>query len=89
MTDSRLLALIDDLRRGAREDATVEFKEDNTDARVAGRLVSAISNAARVQNEEFGYIVWGIRDADRAVVGTGFEPSTEVRQGQPYDWRSA
>ena len=85
VTDSRLLALVDDLREGG-ESATVEFKEDNTDAEVIGRLISAISNAARIQNEELGYIVWGIRDADRAVVGTGFDPSTTVRQRQPYEF---
>ena len=85
MADSRLLALIDDLRE-AGEAATVEFKEDNTDARLVGRLVSAISNAARVQNVEFGYVVWGIRDGDGAVVGTGFEPSAAVRQRQSYEF---
>ena len=85
MTDSRLLALIDDLRE-AGEAATVEFKKDNTDAKVVGRLVSAISNTARVQDVEFGYVVWGIRDGDGAVVGTGFEPSAAVRQRQPYEF---
>ena len=85
MTDSRLLALIDDLRE-AGEAATVEFKKDNTDVRVVGRLVSAISNTARVQDVQFGYVVWGIRDGDGAVVGTGFEPSAAVRQRQPYEF---
>lgn len=86
MADSRLLALIDDLRGRRSETATVEFKRDNTDAVVVGRLVSAISNAARVQDLEFGYVVWGIRDEDRAIVGTGFEPTTAVRQRQPYEF---
>ena len=86
MADSRLLALIDDLRE-AGEAATVEFKEDNTDARLVGRLVSAISNAARVQNVEFGYVVWGIRDGDGAIVGTGFEPSANVNPTNS-GWRS-
>ena len=71
MTDPRLLALIEDLRHKP-EDAAVEFKENNTDARMVGRLISALANAARVENREFGDIVWGIRDGDGTVVATRF-----------------
>lgn len=83
--DPRLLALIDDLLKGP-ETATVEFKENNADATMVGRLVSALSNAARVQDREFAYVVWGVRDDDRTVVGTRFEPAAEPRQGQPYEF---
>ena len=85
MTDPRLLALIDDLVAQA-ENATVEFKESNADASVVGRLISALSNAARVQNREFAYVVWGIRDSDRAVVGTRFDPASTSRQRQPLEF---
>ena len=85
MTDPRLLALIEDLRQRP-EAATVEFKVNNTNPEVIGRLISALSNAARIENREFGYIVWGIRDGDRTVVGTRFEPDSETRQRQPYEF---
>ena len=45
-TDARLLALIDDLRALPVETVWLEFKENNTDPRVIGRLSSAVSNAA-------------------------------------------
>lgn len=85
MTDPRLLALIDDLVAKP-ETATVEFKESNADAQVVGRLISALSNAARVRDREFAYVVWGIRDRDRTIVGTQFEPASTVRQRQPLEF---
>ena len=85
MTDSRLLALIEDLVAKP-ETAIVEFKVSNADAQVVGRLISAFSNAVRVQDREFAYVVWGVRDGDRAVVGTQFEPASTVRQRQPLEF---
>ena len=42
MTDARTLALIDDLRALPAETAWLEFKENNTDPDVIGRLISAV-----------------------------------------------
>ena len=85
MTDPRLLALIEDLVAKP-EAATVEFKDSNADANVVGRLISALSNAARALDQDFAYVVWGIRDRDRTVVGTQFEPASTVRQRQPLEF---
>lgn len=70
MSELRTLALIDDLLTFPAETAWVEFKENNTDPRSIGRLISAISNAARIAGRDFGYVVWGVRDHGHAVVGT-------------------
>ena len=82
MADVRVLALIDDLRRLPAETAWVEFKENNTDSNVIGKLISALSNSARVEDRDFGYVVWGVRDGDHAVAGTRFDPDSSKRQGQ-------
>ena len=86
-TDARLLALIDDLRALPAETAWLEFKGNNTDPRVIGRLISAVSNAARLEDRDFGYVVWGVRDAGHAVAGTRFEPSSTKHRGQPLEFR--
>ena len=86
MTDVRLLALIDDLRALPAETAWLEFKENNTDPRVIGRLISALSNAARLEDKDFGYVVWGVRDTGHAVAGTRFEPSSEKHRRQPLEF---
>ena len=86
MTDERLLALIDDLRTLPAETAWLEFKENNTDPNVIGRLISAVSNAARLEDRDFGYVVWGVRDAGHAVAGTRFEPSSAKHRRQPLEF---
>ena len=85
-TDARLLALIDDLRAYPAETTWLEFKENNTDPRVIGRLISAVSNAARLEDRDFGYVVWGVRDAGHAVAGTRFEPSSAKHRRQPLEF---
>ena len=83
VTDKYTLALIDDLLARPAETEWLEFKKNNVDPRRIGRLISAISNAARLKNEDFGYVVWGIRDDDHSVVGTQFEPDSAKQQSQP------
>ena len=88
-TDTRLLALIDDLRAFPAETAWLEFKENNTAPRAIGRLISAVSNAARLEDRDCGYVVWGVRDAGHAVAGTRFDPSSAKHQRQPLEsWLS-
>ena len=84
--DERVLALIDDLRAQAAETSLAEFKENYDDPAMIGKLVSGISNAARIAGQDSGYVVWGVRDADHAVVGTTFEPATARHQRQPLEF---
>ena len=85
MSDSRTIALIEDLRALSAETAWAEFKQDNTDPERIGRLISALANAARIADQETGYIVWGIRNSDHAITGTAFEPASTKRQRQPLE----
>ncbi len=85
MTEPRTLALIEDLRRLPAETSWVEFKENNTDAQLIGKLMSALSNAVRLADQPFAYLLWGVRDADHAAVGTTFEPTSQSQQGQPLE----
>mgnify|MGYP001454459246 FL=1 len=68
----RDVALIDELR--ASENTLVEFKQNNFDPRLIAKLCSALSNAARIDNKDFAYVLWGIDDASREVTGTTFNP---------------
>ena len=85
-SDLRTVALIDELRALPAEKPWVEFKKSNRDPTVIGRLISALANAARLADQPFAYVVWGIQDADHVVSGTTFEPSSEKRQGQPLEF---
>ena len=84
--DERRLALIDELRAQAAETSLAEFKENYDDPAMIGKLISGISNAARIAGKDSGHVVWGVRDADHAVVGTTFEPATARHQRQPLEF---
>ncbi len=75
MTDlDRDILLIDDLRSQSSERALVEFKENNYRPDMVGRLCSALSNKAALEVKQIAFVLWGIRDSDRKVVGTDFDP---------------
>ena len=85
----RDIALVDELRRARSEDACVEFKQNNSDPEMIGKLVSALSNGARAINKEVAYILWGIEDATGRVVGTSFDPDAKLVGGQAFVFRLA
>ena len=51
-----------------------------------GRTICALSNAARLADQHFGYMLWGIRDGDHEVVGTTFEPHSAKAQKHPLEF---
>lgn len=86
LNEARYRALIDDLRKLPVESPWVEFKENNFDAQVIGKLISALSNSARLADQNFGYVVWGIRNDDHSAVGTTFNPCVQKQNGQPLEF---
>lgn len=83
MSEERFFALISDLLRQPGETPWVEFKENNCEAVMVGKRISALANAARLADKPFGYLLWGVRDGDHALIGTTFEPARETRQSNP------
>lgn len=84
--DARDLALVDDLRKLPAETAWAEFKENNADPKTIGKLISAISNSARLDDRKQGYVLWGVRNGDRAIVGTRFDPGAATCRRQPLEF---
>jgi ATP-dependent DNA helicase RecG len=69
-----IVGLVKELQRLGRETQWVEFKVGNTDHEQIGQYVSALANGAAHAGRSFGYLVWGIEDADHRIVGTSFQP---------------
>lgn len=86
LSQERRLALVDQLRAQPAETSLAEFKESYGDPAGIGKLISGISNAARIAGSNCGYIVWGVRDSDHAVVGTVFDPATAKHKRQPLEF---
>lgn len=74
----RDIALVDELRSQPSENSLVEFKRNNFDPKLVGKLCSALANAARVAQKELAYVLWGIDNDTREVVGTTFDPDVQL-----------
>lgn len=77
---AELIALVDRLRTLPGESEWVEFKENNADPNEVGEYISSLANSAALSGQETAFMIWGVRDQDRAIVGTSFRPS-EAKQG--------
>ncbi len=56
------------------ENEVVEFKEANNDfdKNKIGQYFSAISNEANLQSLQFGWLVFGVRNKDKKIIGTDY-----------------
>jgi ATP-dependent DNA helicase RecG len=72
--ETELLRILDELRALPVETEWLEFKEAKRtfDFKELGRYFSAISNEANLKGRDYGWLVFGVRDQDRAVVGSEF-----------------
>lgn len=73
-TNYELLPILDALiLRWEKE--IVEFKEAKSqfDTDRLGRYFSAISNEANLKNQQFGWMIFGVRENDRQIVGTNYK----------------
>lgn len=80
MNSGDLTLLLDRLLAQAGEHEWLEFKH-NDDPHAIGEYVSALANAAALDGEPFGYMVWGIENDTRQVVGTRFNPGSAKQGG--------
>lgn len=76
------LALLESLIRNW-EDETIEFKEasNDFDTDKIGRYVSALSNEANLSDEPSAWLVFGVRNKTREVVGTSYRTAPDRLDG--------
>uniref|UniRef100_E6PU49 Putative transcriptional regulator n=1 Tax=mine drainage metagenome TaxID=410659 RepID=E6PU49_9ZZZZ len=85
MNPSELTLLLDRLLAQGGETEWVEFKHNNADPQAIGEYISALANAAALDGEPFGYMVWGVENESHEVVGTTFRPASAKVRGQMLD----
>ena len=61
----------------------LDYKENWFSKDEIGELISAISNGAALCGRENGYIVWGIKDKTKEIVGTNINFDKDI-DGEPY-----
>lgn len=78
MTEMELANLLDELIvKYNRETRHLEFKSNYQDANTLGEYISALSNGATLDNEDYGYLFFGVNDESLDIVGTIFDPTTQ------------
>lgn len=62
MNEQQLIDLINDLVKQPHESEWVEFKLNFHSPEEIGERISALANGACIQNQAFGYLVFGVED---------------------------
>jgi ATP-dependent DNA helicase RecG len=75
MTEEELILLLGSLIKQNKESECVEYKLNYHSAEEIGERISALSNSACLNNEPFGYLVFGIKSDNRSIEGTTFTPN--------------
>ncbi|WP_321154969.1 ATP-binding protein [Psychrobacter sp. LV10R520-6] len=86
MSHDELLELLDSLIDDW-ENEVVEFKRGKKEFSLSdiGKYFSAIANEANLRAHEFGWLVFGIDDKSRKVIGTDYKSGvSEKIQGVSY-----
>lgn len=72
--EEKLKLILDQLRNLPTETEWCEFKPaGGIDLDKLGRYFSAVSNEARLHNEVYGWIVFGIHDKTHEIIGTNYK----------------
>lgn len=74
MDNSQFQSLVRELTSLGRETEWVEFKHNKDAPEEIGEYLSALSNSAALLGKPSAYILWGVEDGTRRIVGTSFRP---------------
>ncbi|MDY3978889.1 MAG: ATP-binding protein [Tidjanibacter sp.] len=74
MSNEELVTIIKDILATPKESEWIEFKANNGEPYAIGEYISALSNGAAYMDQPHGYLLWGIDDSNRSIVGTTFKP---------------
>lgn len=91
MQEKDLHSLIDSLLQESEEKAWLEYKTNIAVSNASitpegvGEYISALSNGAAINNRDFGYLVLGIEDGTKKVVGTNLKMSSYKVGNQDFE----
>src|SRR4030067_280680 len=79
MTEKELIARLNELRRLPAETEVFELKEakNNFDFNRLGKYFSALSNEANLKGKPHAWLIFGVKDKGRTVVGSRFRQNRE------------
>jgi predicted HTH transcriptional regulator len=72
MTDDELQKCVEFLCSQPSEAEWLEFKQSTADPYLIGENISALSNAAALHRKKRAFMLWGVEDGSRNLLGTAF-----------------
>jgi predicted HTH transcriptional regulator len=85
MQTEQLMSLINDLKTQSKENEWMEFKHNFHSPEEIGEEISALSNSARIHNQTFGYLVFGIENETHQILGTDFKAKSHKRGNEELE----
>jgi predicted HTH transcriptional regulator len=85
MNERQLIELINELVKQPHESEWVEFKLNFHSPEEIGERISALANGAAIQNQDFGYLVFGVEDKTHIIKGTSFKPKTHKKGNEELE----
>ena len=73
-TEEQTSRLVSRLLAGEGESECIEFKHNNDKPDRIGEYISGLANSAALHGQLKAYVLWGIDDASKHVVGTTIDP---------------
>jgi predicted HTH transcriptional regulator len=70
--------IVNELRKLPVETEWVEFKHNRAEPEEIGGYLSALANSAALLGKVNAYLVWGVDNQTHDVIGTAFNPATEM-----------
>lgn len=86
MEQKKLELLIKKLLHEPRETEWLEFKVDNSAPDRMGIILSGLANAANLEGQPVGYLVYGITDSEHELVGTSLDPYKKIGAEELINW---
>jgi predicted HTH transcriptional regulator len=75
-----LQLLIKELINRDAEDSCIEFKANNSDPNEIGEYISALSNSATYNDQQYAYLVWGVDNDTHKLTDTKF--NYRIKKGE-------
>jgi len=84
--NARDIDLVDYLLTHNSENSCVEYKLNNHNPDMVGKLCSALANSATLAQTDTAYIIWGVDDKTLQIQGTSFDPSTTKKSNEVFEF---
>ncbi|MFN7491340.1 MAG: RNA-binding domain-containing protein [Cyclobacteriaceae bacterium] len=85
MNEQQLIELLNGLVKQPNESEWIEFKLNFHSAEEIGERISALSNGACINNQAFGYLVFGVEDKTHLIKGTSFKGKSHKKGNEDLE----